>query len=114
MKRKSVNTVKALLIMGVLLGTINMTACGKTEIQDDVIIIAESEEVSDNNEENIKEKTIKDSNITVGKRDTLGEEEFEQMLKNEEFQKRMLMTMNRIRMERLTKPMCIGKFGKIL
>lgn len=113
MKRKSVNTVRTLLIMGVLLGAINMTACGKTEIQDDVIIIAESEETSNNND-NIKEKTIKDSNITVGKRDTLGEEEFEQMLKNEEFQKRMLMTMNRIRMERLTKPMCIGKFGKIL
>lgn len=109
MKRKSVNTVRTLLIMGVLLGAINMTACGKTEIQDDVIIIAESEEASDNNEENIKEKTIKDSNITVGKRDTLGEEEFKQMLKNEEFQKRMLMTMNRIRMEQLTKPMHIGK-----
>lgn len=109
MKRKSVNTVRTLLIMGVLLGAINMTACGKTEIQDDVIIIAESEEASDNNEENIKEKTIKDSNITVGKRDTLGEEEFRQMLKNEEFQKRMLMTMNRIRMERLTKPIHIGK-----
>lgn len=109
MKRKSVNTVRTLLIMGVLLGAINMTACGKTEIQDDVIIIAESEEASDNNEENIKEKTIKDSNITVGKRDTLGEEEFRQMLKNEEFQKRMLMTMNRMRMERLTKPIHIGK-----
>lgn len=108
MKRKSVNTVRTLLIMGILLGAINMTACGKTEIQDDVIIIAESEEASDN-DDNIKEKTIKDSNITVGKRDTLGEEEFRQMLKNEEFQKRMLMTMNRIRMERLTKPMCIGK-----
>lgn len=109
MKRKSVNTVRTLLIMGVLLGAINMTACGKPEIQDDVVIIAESEEASDNNEENIKEKTIKDSNITVGKRDTLGEEEFRQMLKNEEFQKRMIMTMNRMRMEQLTKPMCIGK-----
>lgn len=108
MKRKGVNTVKALLIMGVLLGAINMTACGKTEVQDDVIIIAESEEVSDN-DDNIKEKTIKDSNITVGKRDTLGEEEFRQMLKNEEFQKRMIMTMNRMRMERLTKPIHIGK-----
>lgn len=109
MKRKSVNTVKTLVIMGVLLGTINMTACGKTEVQDDVIIIAESEETNDNNEENIKEKTIKDSNITVGKRDTLGEEEFKQLMKNEEFQKRMIMTMNRIRMEQLTKPMHIGK-----
>lgn len=108
MKRKSVNTVRALLIMGILLGAINMTACGKTEIQDDVIIIAESEEASDN-DDNIKEKTIKDSNITVGKRDTLGEEEFRQMLKNEEFQKRMIMTMNRMRMERLTKPIHIGK-----
>ena len=88
MKRKSVNTVKALLIMGALLGTINITACGKTEIQDDVIVIAESEE-------------------------TLGEEEFKQLMKNEEFQKRMIMTMNRIRMEQLTKPMHIGKFGKI-
>lgn len=109
MKRKSVNTVRALLIMGILLGAINMTACSKSEIQDDVVIIAESEEASDNNEENIKEKTIKDSNITVGKRDTLGEEEFRQMLKNEEFQKRMIMTMNRMRMERLTKPIHIGK-----
>ena len=108
MKRKSVNTVRALLIMGVLLGAINMTACGKTEIQDDVIIIAESEEAS-GNDDSIKEKTIKDSNITVGKRDTLGEEEFRQMLKNEEFQKRMIMTMNRMRMERLTKPIHIGK-----
>lgn len=84
MKRKSVNTIKALLIMGILLGTINMTACGKTEIQDDVIIIAESEE-------------------------TQGEEEFEQMLKNVDFQKRMITTMNRIRMEQLTKPTYIGK-----
>lgn len=109
MKRKSVNTVRALLIMGILLGAINITACSKSEIQDDVVIIAESEETSSNNEENIKEKTIKDSNITVGKRDTLGEEEFRQMLKNEEFQKRMIMTMNRMRMERLTKPIHIGK-----
>ena len=108
MKRKSVNTVRALLIMGILLGAINMTACSKSEIQDDVIIIAESEETS-NNDDNIKEKTIKDSNITVGKRDTLGEEEFRQMLKNEEFQKRMIMTMNRMRMEQLTKPIHIGK-----
>lgn len=108
MKRKSVNTVRALLIMGILLGAINMTACSKSEIQDDVVIIAESEETS-SNDDNIKEKTIKDSNITVGKRDTLGEEEFRQMLKNEEFQKRMIMTMNRIRMERLTKPIHIGK-----
>lgn len=84
MKRKSVNTVKALVIMGVLLGTINITACGKTEVQDDVIIIAESE-------------------------GTLGEEGFKQLMKNEEFQKRMIMTMNRIRMEQLTKPMHIGK-----
>lgn len=98
MKIKSVNTIKALLIMGILLGTINMTACGKTEIQDDVIIIAESEETNDNNE-----------NITLGKRDTSGEEEFKQLMKNEEFQKRMIMTMNRIRMEQLTKPMHIGK-----
>ena len=109
MKRKSVNTVRALLIMGILLGAINMTACSKSEIQDDVVIIAESEETSSSNDDNIKEKTIKDSNITVGKRDTLGEEEFRQMLKNEEFQKRMIMTMNRMRMERLTKPIHIGK-----
>lgn len=108
MKRKSVNTVRTLLIIGVLLGAINMTACSKSEIQDDVIIIAESEGAS-SNDDNIKEKTIKDSNITVGKRDTLGEEEFRQMLKNEEFQKRMIMTMNRMRMERLTKPIHIGK-----
>lgn len=94
MKRKSVNTVKALVIMGVLLGTINMTACGKTEVQDDVIVIAESEE-------------------TQGEEETPGEEEFKQLMKNEEFQKRMIMTMNRIRMEQLTKPMHIGKFGKI-
>lgn len=84
MKRKSVNTVKALLIMGILLGTINMTACGKTEIQDDVIIIAESEE-------------------------TQGEEEFKQLMKDADFQKRMITTMNRIRMEQLTKPTYIGK-----
>lgn len=84
MKRKSVNTIKALLIMGILLGTINMTACGKTEIQDDVIIIAESEE-------------------------TQGEEEFKQLMKDVDFQKRMITTMNRIRMEQLTKPTYIGK-----
>lgn len=84
MKRKSVNTIKALLIMGILLGAINMTACGKTEIQDDVIIIAESEE-------------------------TQGEEEFKQLMKDVDFQKRMITTMNRIRMEQLTKPMHIGK-----
>lgn len=90
MKRKSVNTVKALLIMGVLLGTINITACGKTEVQDDVIIIAESEE-------------------TLGEEETQGEEEFKQLMKDVDFQKRMIMTMNRIRMEQLTKPMYIGK-----
>ena len=90
MKRKSVNTVKTLVIMGVLLGTINITACGKTEVQDDAIVIAESEE-------------------TPGEEETLGEEEFKQLMKNEEFQKRMIMTMNRIRMEQLTKPMHIGK-----
>lgn len=84
MKRKSVNTIKALLIMGILLGAINMTACGKTEIQDDVIIIAESEE-------------------------TQGEEGFKQLMKDVDFQKRMITTMNRIRMEQLTKPTYIGK-----
>lgn len=88
MKRKSVNTVKALLIIEVLLGAINMTACGKTEIQDDVIIIAESEE-------------------------TQGKEEFKQLMKDIDFQKRVITTMNRIRMEQLNKPMHIGKFGKI-
>lgn len=88
MKRKSVNTIKALLIMGILLGTINMTACGKTEIQDDVIIIAESAE-------------------------TQGKEEFKQLMKDIDFQKRVITTMNRVRMEQLTKPMHIGKFGKI-
>lgn len=84
MKRKSVNTVRTLLIMGILLGTINMTACGKTEIRDDVIIIAESEEKQ-------------------------GEEEFKQLMKDVDFQKRMITTMNRIRMEQLTKPTYIGK-----
>ncbi len=88
MKRKSVNTVKTLVIMGVLLGTINITACGKTEVQDNAIVIAESEE-------------------------TPGEEEFKQLMKDVDFQKRMITTMNRIRMEQLTKPMHIGKFGKL-
>ena len=46
MKRKSVNTVRTLLIIGVLLGTINITACGKTETHDNVLIIADSEETN--------------------------------------------------------------------